>query len=69
MGSLGPEDIQQTGKPTFPAEANTLEYARSLDAKDHLRAFRKQFTIPSKSNIKATKVVKPGSLSNIAPST
>jgi kynureninase len=60
MGSLGTEDLQQTGKPTFPDEAITLEYAKSLDAKDHLRLFRQQFTIPSKSNIKAKKVVKPG---------
>jgi kynureninase len=60
MGSLGTEDLHQVGKPTFPDEANTLEYAKSLDAKDHLRTFRDQFIIPSKSNIKAKKVVKPG---------
>lgn len=60
MGSIAPEDLQQTGKPIFPDEANTLEYARSLDSKDHLRSFRQQFKIPSKSNIKATKVAKHG---------
>ncbi len=60
MGSLAPEDLQQSGKPIFPDEANTIEYARSLDSKDHLRSFRQQFKIPSKSNIKATKVVKHG---------
>jgi len=47
-------------KPTFPKEANTKEYAESLDAKDHMRSFREKFTIPSKANIKATKLAKPG---------
>ena len=60
MGSIAPEDLQQTGKPTFPDQANTLEYARSLDSKDHMRSFRQKFKIPSKSNIKSTKVVKQG---------
>ncbi|PMD61854.1 kynureninase [Hyaloscypha bicolor E] len=58
MGSIGTEDLQRTEKPTFPGEANTLEYAKSLDSKDHLRLFRQQFKIPSKPNIKATKLVK-----------
>jgi kynureninase len=60
MGSIATEDLQHTGKPTFPDEANTLEYAKSLDSKDNLRSFRQQFKIPSKSSIKATKVVKQG---------
>jgi hypothetical protein len=60
MGSIAPEDLQQNGKPIFPDQAITLEYARSLDSKDHLRSFRQQFKIPSKSNIRATKVVKQG---------
>jgi kynureninase len=60
MGSTGTEDLQRTEKPTFPGEANTLEYAKSLDSKDHLRLFRQQFKIPSKPNIKATKLVKQG---------
>jgi kynureninase len=60
MGSIGTEDLQLTGKPNFPDNANTLEYAKSLDSKDHLRLFRQQFRIPSKSDIKATKVVKQG---------
>lgn len=59
MGSIMPEE-QQTIKPTFAEEANTLEYAQSLDAKDHMRSFREKFIIPSKSNIKTKKVVKPG---------
>ncbi|KAH8596172.1 kynureninase [Bisporella sp. PMI_857] len=53
------ENVKIT-KPSFPSEANTIEYAKSLDAKDHLRYFREQFIIPSKANIKATKVEKPG---------
>jgi kynureninase len=60
MGSLGTEDLQQVRKPTFPDEANILEYAKLLDSKDHLRSFRNQFIIPSKANIKTKKVVKPG---------
>jgi kynureninase len=61
MGSIATaEDLQQTRKPTFSAEAITLEYAQSLDSKDHLRLFRQQFKIPSKTNIKATKVTKQG---------
>jgi kynureninase len=60
MGSIAAEDLQQTGKPTFTDEANTLKYAKALDSKDCLRSFRQQFKIPSKSNIKATKVIKQG---------
>jgi len=62
MGSIAIEEQQtMTGKPIFPTEANTLEYAQSLDAKDHLRSFREKFIIPSKTNLKTTKVVKAGS--------
>ncbi|KAG9247066.1 kynureninase [Calycina marina] len=50
----------KTTKPTFPSEANTQDYAASLDANDHMRSFREKFTIPSKANIKATKLAKPG---------
>ncbi|KAI9053232.1 hypothetical protein LZ554_002199 [Drepanopeziza brunnea f. sp. 'monogermtubi'] len=60
MGSIMLEE-QQTPKHVFPAEANTLEYAQSLDAKDHLRSFREKFIIPSKSNIKTRTLVKPES--------
>jgi kynureninase len=60
MGSIAQEP-QAVTKSTFPAEALTLEYAQSLDAKDPLRSFRSKVTIPSKANIKSTKVVKPGS--------
>ena len=62
MGSIAIEEQPTIGKPTFPTEANTLEYAQSLDAKDHMRSFREKFIIPSKSNLKTTKVVKAGSL-------
>ena len=60
MGSIA-QDEQQGRKPSFPAEANTLEYAKSLDSKDPLRSFREKFIIPSKSNIKSKKLCKPGS--------
>ena len=63
MGSIGTEQSQsptKMAKPSFPSEANTKEYAQSLDAKDHMRSFREKFIIPSKANIKSKKVAKPG---------
>jgi hypothetical protein len=47
-------------KPTFPPGADSEQYARSLDAEDHLRSFRDKFIIPSKTNIKTKKLEKPG---------
>ncbi|KAK5942148.1 Kynureninase (L-kynurenine hydrolase) [Knufia obscura] len=47
----------------FPADAHTLEYARSQDAKDRLRHLRSEYIIPSKANLKARKLAKPA-LSN-----
>lgn len=63
MGSIAEEKQPsiKVEKPTFSSKANTLEYAQSLDAKDHMRRFRDQYIIPSKANIKATKLAKPGS--------
>lgn len=60
MGSVQQQPVLAT-KPVFPAEATAFLYAQSLDAKDPLRSYRSKFTIPSKDNIKAKKVVKPGS--------
>lgn len=62
MGSIGKEQQSsiKVEKPTFSSKANTLEYAQSLDAKDHMRRFRDQFIIPSKANIKAKKLSKSG---------
>jgi kynureninase len=60
MGSIAVEEQQQMKKPSFPAEANSLKFAQSLDAKDHLRSFREKFIIPSKANIKSKTVSKPG---------
>jgi len=60
MGSISTAEQQQMKKPSFPAEANTLEFAKSLDAKDHLRSFREKFFIPSKTNIKSKTLSKPG---------
>ncbi|PQE28699.1 putative Kynureninase protein [Rutstroemia sp. NJR-2017a WRK4] len=59
MGSVE-QPSMKVEKPSFSSEANSLEYAQSLDAKDHMRKFRDQFIIPSKANIKATKLAKPG---------
>ncbi|CAG8952968.1 hypothetical protein HYFRA_00007684 [Hymenoscyphus fraxineus] len=57
MGSLA--ETQRSLKPTFPAEANTLEFAQSQDAKDPLRSYRQKFIVPSKANTKTKSVVKP----------
>lgn len=65
MGSIAIEP--QCTKPSFPAEANSLEYAQSLDAKDHMRSFREKFVIPSKTNIKAKKLSKPGEILSSLP--
>jgi kynureninase len=60
MGSIAIEEQAKALKPSYPTEANTLNYAKSLDTKDHLRDFRSKFIIPSKANIKATTVSTPG---------
>jgi kynureninase len=62
MGSIATEQQSplKIAKPSFPSEANTKEYAQSLDAKDHMRSFREKFIVPSKANIKSKKVAKPG---------
>ncbi|TVY13556.1 Kynureninase [Lachnellula arida] len=59
MGSISTAEQQQMKKPSFPDEANTLEFAKSLDAKDHLRSFREKFIIPSKTDIKLKNLSKP----------
>jgi kynureninase len=69
MGSIAIEEQQSPKKPSFPPEANTLQYAQSLDSKDYLRSFREKFIIPSKSNMKSKRVVKPGSPSHSELST
>lgn len=62
MGSVATEQhtLSKETKPTFPSGAGTLDYAKEQDAKCHMRRFRDQFIIPSKANLKATKVEKPG---------
>ncbi|KAI1616984.1 putative kynureninase [Exophiala viscosa] len=40
------------GKHTFPDNADSEEYARSLDSSDPLRTFREKFIIPSKASLK-----------------
>lgn len=47
-------------KPEFPADADTKEYAASLDAADPLRGLRDEFIIPSKANIACKRLAKPG---------
>ncbi|KAK4942100.1 Kynureninase (L-kynurenine hydrolase) [Elasticomyces elasticus] len=40
------------GKHSFPNDADSEEYARSLDSADPLRGFREKFIIPSKASLK-----------------
>ncbi|KAL1971628.1 hypothetical protein VTN31DRAFT_2249 [Thermomyces dupontii] len=42
--------------PGFPSEALTRHYAESLDAQDPLRSLREEFLIPSKGNLKTTRL-------------
>lgn len=42
----------------FPPEANSLEFAKSLDAQDNLRHIREQFNIPTKGSLRR-KTLKP----------
>lgn len=51
---------EHKGKPVFPSNAGTKEYAESLDAADPLHWFRDKFIIPSKANLKTMKLAKPG---------
>jgi hypothetical protein len=46
----------------FPSNATSRQYAESLDRADPLRSFREKFIIPSKANLKTTKLAKPGML-------
>lgn len=47
--------------PGFPSEALTRHYAESLDAQDPLRSLREEFLIPSKGNLKTTRLTEHGS--------
>jgi kynureninase len=54
--------LAEQSKPTckFPSNASSSEYAESLDVADPLKSFRDQFIIPSKANLKTTRLAKPG---------
>ena len=52
---------EKLSKPSFPENANSLEFAKNLDAKTW--TFRDQFIIPSKKNIQTKKLAKPGTSS------
>jgi kynureninase len=45
----------------FSAEANTKEYARTLDEKDPLRHFREKFVFPTKNSLKCKRLTKVSS--------
>lgn len=38
--------------PSFPSEANTLQYAQSLDAQDEIGHLRNEFIIPTRGSLK-----------------
>lgn len=44
--------------PNFPPDANSLEFAKSLDAQDDLSHMREQFNIPTKGSLRR-KTLKP----------
>ncbi|KAK3400787.1 pyridoxal phosphate-dependent transferase [Sordaria brevicollis] len=44
--------LREGKKPEFPSNANTLEYAQSLDAQDELKHFRDEFIIPTRASLK-----------------
>ena len=46
------EQLRQGKKVSFPREAGTRNYAKSLDRQDQLRHLREQFKIPTKSQLK-----------------
>lgn len=52
--------VADTQQFDFPAEADTLEYAQSQDKKDPLRHLRAEYIIPSKANLRARKLARPG---------
>lgn len=39
-------------KPQFPADFDTIDYARRLDAADRIGSFRDKFIIPSRASLK-----------------
>lgn len=52
--------LQHNIKPSFPAEANSEEYARKLDSQDSLAKFRNDFIFPTKKSLKNKNLHKPG---------
>jgi hypothetical protein len=58
--TISPKKADYKEKPVFPENADTEEYAASLDVADPLREFRNKFIIPSKANLRSRKLAKPG---------
>lgn len=57
MGSI---ELPTHLKAIFPSEANSEEYARSLDAKSSLRHLRDDFVIPTKKSLKTKTATRHG---------
>ncbi|CRG83149.1 kynureninase [Talaromyces islandicus] len=53
-------DGQGETSSKYPSNSTSRQYAESLDRADPLRSFREKFIIPSKANLKTTKLAKPG---------
>lgn len=56
MGSIMPGDV----KHSFPADANTEDYARQLDSQDPLAKYRDDFIVPTKASLKNKSLQTPG---------
>ena len=50
----------KAGKQIFPADADSQEYALSLDKVDPLRGLRDEFIIPYKETLASNKMAEPG---------
>lgn len=44
--------LRFNGRADFPANANTIEYARQLDAADPIQHLRDEFVLPTKASLK-----------------
>ncbi|KAG8631061.1 hypothetical protein KVT40_000201 [Elsinoe batatas] len=48
------EQLRRGEKPSFPSEADSLEFAEQLDQRDEIKHFRDEFMIPTKAQLKRT---------------
>lgn len=48
------ERLRGGSAASFPADANSLEFAQEMDSQDSLRHLRQEFNLPTKTSIKKT---------------